>query len=120
MAIKVPQNEEISGGEKNGGRKGVGSAIGWGGANRPAYTLRERRGVVKKDVDPFIIRVWIKRREDVESSKRDKPCLTKMTTPRLAYVASRERMPDREWVQSECRAENPGIRKEEDELRLDS
>ena len=28
-------------------------------------------------------------------------------------------MPDREWVQSERRAENPGIRKEEDELRLD-
>ena len=29
-------------------------------------------------------------------------------------------MPDREWVRSERRAENPGIRKEEDELRLDS
>ena len=29
-------------------------------------------------------------------------------------------MPDREWVQSERRAENPGIRKEEDELRLNS
>ena len=29
-------------------------------------------------------------------------------------------MPDREWVQSERRAENPGIRKEEDELKLDS
>ena len=28
MAIEVPQNEEISGGGKNGGRKGVGSAIG--------------------------------------------------------------------------------------------
>ena len=26
MAIEVPQNEEISGGVKNGGRKGVGSA----------------------------------------------------------------------------------------------
>ena len=34
MAIEVPQNEEISGGGKNGGRKGVGSAICWGGANR--------------------------------------------------------------------------------------
>ena len=33
MAIEVPQNEEISGG-KNGERKGVGSAIRWGGANR--------------------------------------------------------------------------------------
>ena len=29
-------------------------------------------------------------------------------------------MPDQEWVQSERRAENPGIRKEENELRLDS
>ena len=27
MAIEVPQNEEISGGGKSGGRKGVGSAI---------------------------------------------------------------------------------------------
>ena len=29
-------------------------------------------------------------------------------------------MPDLEWVQSERRAENPGIQKEEDEFRLDS
>ena len=29
-------------------------------------------------------------------------------------------MSDREWVRSDCRAENPGIRKKEDELRLDS
>ena len=40
MAIEVYQKEEISGGEKNGGRKGVGFAIRWGGANRGAYTLR--------------------------------------------------------------------------------
>ena len=40
MAIEVPQNEEISGGGKNGGKKGVGSAIRWEGANRGAYTLR--------------------------------------------------------------------------------
>ena len=40
MAIEVPQNEEVSGGGKDGGRKGVGSAIRWGGANRVAYTLR--------------------------------------------------------------------------------
>ena len=32
MAIEVLQNEEISGGGKNGGRKGVGSAIRRGGA----------------------------------------------------------------------------------------
>ena len=40
MAIEVSQNEEISGGGKNGGRKGISSAIRWGGANRGAYTLR--------------------------------------------------------------------------------
>ena len=57
---------------------------------------------------------------EVESSEKDKPCPTKMTTPLLACVASGERMPDREWVQSERRAENPGIRKKEEELRLDS
>ena len=34
MAIEVPQNEEISGGGKSGGREGIGSAIRWGGANR--------------------------------------------------------------------------------------
>ena len=41
MAIEVPQNEEISGGGKNGGREGVGSAISWEGVNRGAYTLRK-------------------------------------------------------------------------------
>ena len=56
----------------------------------------------------------------MESSEKDRPYLTKMTTPPLAYVASGEQMPDREWVRSERRAENPGIRKEEEELRLDS
>ena len=40
MAIEVPQNEEIFGGGKNEGRKGVGSAICRRGANRGAYTLR--------------------------------------------------------------------------------
>ena len=40
MAIEVPQNEEISGGGKNGRRKGVGSAIRRRGANKGAYTLR--------------------------------------------------------------------------------
>ena len=56
----------------------------------------------------------------MESSEKDRPCLTKMTTPPLACVASAERMPDREWVRSERRVENPEIRKEEEELRLDS
>ena len=50
---------------------------------------------------------------------KDKPCLTKMMTPPLACVASGDKMRDREWVRSDCRAENLGIRKEEDELRLE-
>ena len=41
MAIEVPKNEEISGGGKDGDKKGVGAAIRWGGANRGAYTLRK-------------------------------------------------------------------------------
>ena len=41
MAIEVPQNEEISGGGKNGGREGVGSAIRRRRANWAAYTLRK-------------------------------------------------------------------------------
>ena len=40
MAIEVPQNEEIYGGGKNGGREGIGSAIRWRGADRRAYTSR--------------------------------------------------------------------------------
>ena len=32
---------------------------------------------------------------EVESSEKDRPCLTKMTTPPLACVVSEERMPDR-------------------------
>ena len=39
MAIEVPQNEEISGGGKNGERKGVGSAIRLEERIRGLYTL---------------------------------------------------------------------------------
>ena len=65
MAVKVPQNEEISGGWKNGGRKGVGSALCQKRANKGTVYVkkRERGGVVKRDVDPYTIRVGIKRRE---------------------------------------------------------
>ena len=98
MAIEVPQNEEISGEGKNGGRKGFGSAICRGGTNRGDVHIkkRERGGVVKRDVDPYIIRVGIERREreKVESSEKDRPCLTKMMALPLACVASQERMPD--------------------------
>ena len=61
MAIEVPQNEEISGGGKDGGREGVGCAIRWRGTNRGGIHIEKReRGVVKRDVDPCIIRVRIK------------------------------------------------------------
>ena len=50
MAIEVPQNEEIAGGGKNGGRKGVGSTIHRGGANRGGVhnKKRHRGGVVNR------------------------------------------------------------------------
>ena len=85
-----------------------------------AYTLRnESEEQSFRNIDPYIVRVGIKQRE-VESSKKAKSCLTKMMTPPLPCVASRERMPDQEWVQSERRTENPGIQKKEHELRMDS
>ena len=56
----------------------------------------------------------------MERSEKNKPCLTKMMTPPLACVALGKKMPAREWVQSDRIAENPGIRKNKDELRFDS
>ena len=50
----------------------------------------------------------------------DKPYLTKIMTPSLVSVTSVEKIPDREWVPSDRRAENPGTRKEEDKFKLDS
>ena len=46
--------------------------------------------------------------------------MTKMMTPLLACVASGERTPDREWVGSDCRADNPEIWKVGDELESHS
>ena len=45
-----------------------------------------KRGVAKWDFVPYVIRVRVMRgkREEVESLKKDKPCLTKMMTPSLA------------------------------------
>ena len=65
MAIEVPQNKEISGGKNNGGRKGIGSAVHRRGANRGGIPIKksERGGVVKRDADPYIIRVGIERRK---------------------------------------------------------
>ena len=65
MAIEVPKNEEISGGGKDGGREEISSAIRWRGANRGGMHIEKghRGGVVKRDVDLYIIRVRIKRRK---------------------------------------------------------
>ena len=41
MAIEVHHNEEISGEEKNGERKGVGSAICWRRANRESVNIKK-------------------------------------------------------------------------------
>ena len=42
MAIEVHQNDEISGGGKNGGRKGIGSAIRRRGANRGRIHIKNQ------------------------------------------------------------------------------
>ena len=41
MAVEVPQNEGISRGGKNGGRKGLGSAIRRRGANRGSINIKK-------------------------------------------------------------------------------
>ena len=41
MAVEVPQNEEISEGWKDGGRKGVNSAIYWRKANKESINIKE-------------------------------------------------------------------------------
>ena len=41
MVVTVPQNGEISENGKNGGRKGVGSAISWRRANRGSISIQE-------------------------------------------------------------------------------
>ena len=45
--------------------------------------------------------------------------MTKIMMLLVVCMASQERMPDQEWVRSERRVDNPGIQKEEDEIRLD-
>ena len=41
MAIEIPQNEEISGGGEDGGRKGLGSTICQGRANRGSINIKK-------------------------------------------------------------------------------
>ena len=122
MAIEVLQNEEISGGGKNGREKKSQFCHPLERSEWGAYTLRndsEEELFIEMLIPTQSEKRSSEEREEVESSEKDKLCLTKMITPLLACVASGERMPDWEWVRSENRAENPGIRKEEDELRLD-
>ena len=59
-------------------------------------------------------------REEVESSEKNRPCMTKMMEPSVACWSSVERMPDWVLVQSDLRAEYPETQKEKDDLRLDS
>ena len=64
MAIEVPQNEEISGGGKSGGEKeSVLPSVGEESMGGVHIEKREQGEVVKRDVDPYIIRVGIKRRK---------------------------------------------------------
>ena len=44
----------------------------------------------------YIVKVGVKRKEkEVESSKKNRPCLKKMMTPPLAFGSTGEKMPDR-------------------------
>ena len=124
MATKVPQNEENSGGGKDGGKEGVGPAICWGGADRGAYTLRnDTKEELPRDM-PIPTQSEqgpSKEREEAESPEKDRSRLTKMTTPPLACMVHQRKAWSRPGAgPPERRAENPGIQKEEDELRLDS
>ena len=56
--------------------------------------------------------------EEVESSE-NKPCLTKMMTLPLAWMAPGERIPDREWVRLRWQSKESRDAEKEDELRLD-
>ena len=86
-----------------------------------------RSGALDRQVCSFLAKAALaylptalSEKDEIESSEKNRPCLTTMMTPPLACVTSWARMPDREWVRSQCRPEKPGIRKEEDELRLES
>ena len=70
MVVEDPQNEEISGGGKNGGRKGIGCAIRQRGVNRGggAYTLRneseeELRGIRRDNGRPGVVAIRTQSRE---------------------------------------------------------
>ena len=103
IAVEVPQNKEISGGGKNGERKGVGSGIRWKGANMGGVHIkkRERGGLVKREVDTYIIRVGIKRRKKSRKFRERYALLDENDNAAASVHVIRERMPDREWVRSE-------------------
>ena len=69
----------------------------------------------------YIIKAGVKRGERGGRKFRERLALPDENDDApLACVPSSERMPDREWVRSYRRVENPGIQKKEDELRLHS
>ena len=80
---------------------------------------RESKRVIQWGVEPYIVRVGIvwREREKVESSEKDKSSLTKVITPPL-HADHWEKESQTE-VESDSRAEYPGFRKEENELRMD-
>ena len=57
-------------------------------------------------------------RDEVESAQKDKTLFDKNVDAAAIVHGIRRTRSDREWAQSDRRAENPGIRKEENELRL--
>ena len=52
MTIEVPQNEEISEGDKNGGRKEVGSAIHRRRVNRGSINIEKREKLFEEILAP--------------------------------------------------------------------
>ena len=84
MEIEVPQNEEIF-----ADIKAVGSVIRQR-ANRGNINIKER----ERDVDPYIDKLGVKGREELESSNKERPYLMKVITP--SWGLSGEKMPDGE------------------------
>ena len=59
-----------------------------------------------------------KKRDEVESAQKDKTLFDENVDAAAIVHGIRRTRSHREWAQSDRRAENPGIRKEENELRL--
>ena len=59
-----------------------------------------------------------KKRDEVESAQKEKTLFDENIDAAAIVHGIKRTRSDREWAQSDRRAENPGIRKEENELRL--